>query len=85
MLTSRSTGFIVLYLIFLSIQISVHVNPLENEDDVYTNNRSAIVKSRTKRFLIFQPGSRILVRLHSLEGLKQNHDQSEIFQDFIIS
>lgn len=57
-------------IIFAVVNISSHGVTSHNDDDssiVSTHtNSSSVVKSRAKRYLIFQPGSRILVREHRI-------------------
>ena len=56
MTSFKKTNFIALSLIFLALSITIEVQSKE-----ISTNSSSEAKSRMKRYLIFQPGSRILV------------------------
>lgn len=53
-------SYVALVLIFFVMDIYVSVNSTES-GEIYSNS-STIAKSRMKRYLIFQPGTRIFVR-----------------------
>lgn len=57
----KSKSCVALTLLLFAINITVSVESAESRE-IYANSSSSIVKSRMKRYLIFQPGSRILVR-----------------------
>lgn len=57
----KSKSCVALTLLLFAINITVRVESAES-GEIYANSSSSIVKSRMKRYLIFQPGSRILVR-----------------------
>lgn len=56
----KNKRFFALSVMLLAINISFHA-PSAQSEEIYTNS-STIAKSRMKRYLIFQPGSRILVQ-----------------------
>lgn len=56
----KQKSFFALTLVLLAINLSINVLDTQSEE-IYTNS-STVAKSRMKRYLIFQPGSRILVR-----------------------
>lgn len=61
-LFERNIMLILLILFVMNKYVSSTVDENENQDDVYSNS-SQVVKSRMKRYLSFQPGTRIFVSI----------------------
>lgn len=65
-LFERNIMLMLLILFVMNKYVSSTVE--ENQDDVYSNS-SQVVKSRMKRYLSFQPGTRIFVSFCSSNSL----------------
>lgn len=72
-LTNKSfIAALTFLLVVISIAVRVHSKDALGDEN-YTNS-STVAKSRMKRYLIFQPGSRILVSSRFVRKIISKHD-----------